>query len=433
MPCDETTVLISPPKRIRTPTPLPKLQLAIIMLVQICEPIASQSIYPYINQLLRELDIAPNKIGYYALVVRSDQWSRASDRVGRKKILLMGLFGTALSMLCFGLSRTFWTFVLSRCLTGLLNGNTDKHCVMKSVMGDLTDASNRAEGFAYLPDDASLSHPHERFPETFPGPLWSSFPYFLPCAATGAVILSTFVVVLVLFKETVPQQRRKSLDDDFSVTPRGPLPLRDLLTVSVVISVSNHVALGFLHTTFVMPVEFGGLGLPPSKIGLILAVDDAVTGIFQMCFFAKLVRRFGERRVFMNGLAAFLPIFSLFPVMSIVARWPGWNPAVWILVGCLIVLDALMNPSYGAMHLHLHHRIGSKCSRGTINGISQTSASVARAVGPALATSLFSLSAAHNILGGYMVYAVFFIIATLMLLLAARLPEQVWEDCDEDF
>ena len=34
----------------RLPKPLPKLQLAIVLLLQVCEPITSQSIYPYINQ-----------------------------------------------------------------------------------------------------------------------------------------------------------------------------------------------------------------------------------------------------------------------------------------------------------------------------------------------------------------------------------------------
>ena len=35
-----------------------------------------------------------------------------SDYVGRKPILLIGLFGSSVSMLCFGLSRTFWALVL---------------------------------------------------------------------------------------------------------------------------------------------------------------------------------------------------------------------------------------------------------------------------------------------------------------------------------
>jgi MFS family permease len=40
------------------------------------------------------------------------QWSRLSDHVGRKPVLLIGLLGTSASMLCFGLSRTFWRLVL---------------------------------------------------------------------------------------------------------------------------------------------------------------------------------------------------------------------------------------------------------------------------------------------------------------------------------
>ena len=98
------------------------------------------------------------------------QWSRASDIVGRKPILLIGLFGTTLSILFFGLSKTFTALVIryiprpsfwvnfannarfdifcSRCLCGLLNGNVG---VMKSTMGDLTDKTNRAEALVFLP------------------------------------------------------------------------------------------------------------------------------------------------------------------------------------------------------------------------------------------------------------------------------------------
>lgn len=53
---DEETPLLSSPvddQKKRQPTPLPKLQIAIIMLCQLCEPLISQSIYPYINQVSR--------------------------------------------------------------------------------------------------------------------------------------------------------------------------------------------------------------------------------------------------------------------------------------------------------------------------------------------------------------------------------------------
>lgn len=72
----------------------------------------------------------------------------------------------------------------------------------------------------------------------------------------------------------------------------------------------------------------------------------------------------------------------------------------------------------------------SKRSLGAINGLSQTTVSFARAVGPAMSTSLFSLSVEHKILGGYAVYAILFVFSGLALLLAARLPHEMWEEYD---
>lgn len=46
---DERTPLVD--RKQRKATPLPKLQIAVILLLQVCEPLTSQSIYPYINQV----------------------------------------------------------------------------------------------------------------------------------------------------------------------------------------------------------------------------------------------------------------------------------------------------------------------------------------------------------------------------------------------
>ena len=51
-------------------------------------------------------------------------------------------------MLFFGLSRTFPALVASRSLVGLLNGNVG---VLKSMLGEITDDTNVAQGFAFLP------------------------------------------------------------------------------------------------------------------------------------------------------------------------------------------------------------------------------------------------------------------------------------------
>ncbi|KAJ7433730.1 major facilitator superfamily domain-containing protein [Mycena latifolia] len=449
----------------KTRTPLPKLQLSIILLVQICEPIASQSIYPYINQLVSELDITggdEKKVGYYAglesLFFLTEamtvlQWSRLSDRIGRKPVLMLGLFGVASSILCFGLSRTFWTLVISRCLCGLLNGNIG---VMKSAMGDLTDKTNRADGFAYLPIvwaigasvgpliGGSLARPHDRFPEIFSSKFWEAYPYFLPCLVTGSfVFLSSFVTVP--WKNRSPRVLAEGGDAAIiragspPIAKReGPLPLRELLIFPVIISISNYVTLAFINTTLgallplflAMPIEIGGLGLSPPKIGLILSVYGIATGLLQVLCFARMVRRFGEKQVFINGMIACLPAFALLPIINIVARRSGLSYVVWILVGCVLAFGALMDTSFGAIFMFVTAS-APRSSRGTANGLSQTSVALARAVGPAMATSLFSLSVQHNLLGGYMVYAVYIVLSGLALVLAARLPDQIWDDVDD--
>ena len=49
---EQTPLLKKPQKPVYTP--LPKLQIAIVLILQICEPICSMSIYPYINEVSTE-------------------------------------------------------------------------------------------------------------------------------------------------------------------------------------------------------------------------------------------------------------------------------------------------------------------------------------------------------------------------------------------
>ena len=67
---------------------------------------------------------------------------------------------------------------------------------------------------------------------------------------------------------------------------------------------------------------------------------------------------------------------------------------------------------------------------GAINGLGQTTVSMARAVGPALATSLFAFSKEHNVLGGNAVYVVLIMLAGVLKWLASQLPDEI-QDRDE--
>ena len=76
------------------------------------------------------------------------QWGRLSDRIGRKPVLAIGLLGLAISMISFGLSHSLLSVIGSRALAGALNGNVG---VLKSAIGELTDESNMARAFSFIP------------------------------------------------------------------------------------------------------------------------------------------------------------------------------------------------------------------------------------------------------------------------------------------
>jgi MFS family permease len=108
--------------------------LTILALCRICEPIAFMSIFPYAYYMIKDFGIAKDEstLSMYVGMITSSFafaecvsgifWGRLSDRIGRKKVLLGGLFGTGLSMILFGFAQNLPMAMVARALGGLLNG-----------------------------------------------------------------------------------------------------------------------------------------------------------------------------------------------------------------------------------------------------------------------------------------------------------------------
>ncbi|KAH9010706.1 MFS general substrate transporter [Lactarius hengduanensis] len=471
---EEETPLLRDENPPRKETPLPITQIVVLLLLQLTEPITSLSIRPYINQLVSELPIVggdERKVGYYAGLIVSLyfaaqavsvlQWSRLSDNIGRKPVLLCGLLGTVVSSLLFGLSRSFPALVFSRCLHGMLNGNVG---VMKSMMAELTDETNVARGSSLISVTWAigcvmgpfiggvLSRPQDRWPNVFSHPFWGEYPYFLPCLSTASYALLSFSLAAIFLKETVKRNPVMKLNPEGnSDLPRvgagevldrpvkdteKPVPLRALLTRPVVVSVANYGMIGMLDMTagnfislvWSTSVEFGGLSMGPASIGLWMAGYGLMEGVFQFVAFPRIVRRFGTRRVFIASIILFAPVYTLLPFENLVLRHSshGMNLAVRLLIVLQFSALNFSGMGFGAIFMYISSAAPNKRSLGATNGIAQTIVSIQRTVGPAAAAALFAFSLDHNILGGNFAYVVLLAVVGVGLGVAVQLPNNTW-------
>ncbi|KIM62453.1 hypothetical protein SCLCIDRAFT_1215024, partial [Scleroderma citrinum Foug A] len=378
-------------------TPLPWRQFSILLLLQLVEPLTSQVIAPFLPQLVREIGIThgdESQVGYYVGLMYSLFFiteactifhrSRLSDRIGRRPVLLTGLFGLSISMYCFGLSKTFWGVVLSRCLNGALNGNIG---IMKSMIGELTDSTNIAFAFSFIPSTwylgatagpligGLLERPAEKFPGIFgDSAFFKEYPYFLPCAFPATIAAIWWFIAFFFMKETTKPQaspmeyffgrRRKCNTTEhtsptvengaFTHTRENPVPFCDLLVTFVLVAAGSYASFALIDMAFrtvlpvylSTPITIGDLGLDPSAIDTILAIVGTGNGVCQMFLLARLHDWLGAKNLFLAATLSYLPVIALLPITNWVAQAHGLNGLVWLLLGVQMLLSIFTNFSF---------------------------------------------------------------------------------------
>ncbi|OJK04500.1 hypothetical protein ASPACDRAFT_21308 [Aspergillus aculeatus ATCC 16872] len=210
----------------------PVRQLFVLALCRICEPIAFMSIFPYVYQMVESFHVTDNdrKIALYAGMITSSFtfaefsagmfWGRMSDRIGRKPVLVMGLIGTAISMIVFGFAPNLATAMVARALGGLLNGNIG---VLQTTVAEIvTVKEHQPRAYSIMPFvwclgsiigpamGGALAQPCDNYPWLFQrGTIFDSFPFLLPNLVCVVVLSSGIIVGLLFLEETHPEKRNR--------------------------------------------------------------------------------------------------------------------------------------------------------------------------------------------------------------------------------
>ncbi|TFK27810.1 MFS general substrate transporter [Coprinopsis marcescibilis] len=482
----------------RRPTPVPRLQLFVIILIQIAEPITATVIYPFVNQFVRDTGVTQGderKTGYYAGLIESVfflaealtvfQWGWLSDQLGRKPVLLLGPLGLTISMLGFGLSKTFVPLVLFRCMQGVFNGNIG---VSKSVLAEISDETNIGDLFSMLPLMWSMgitvgpiiggvfANPADRWPAVFGHiELLKEHPYLIPCAMAGCLAMTSFMVGLVALRETLPSApirqrcatcvkrnlRRLSvklevglpfLESSTTIPDYGSIEsygkddpaskktlsdnhqkssYRNLLVRPLLMTYLNYFFIAFtemahnalLPLMYSSSISLGGLGLDAYSIGMLMGTFGLVNATLQLKYLGRLTRRYGPRLIYICSYMSFLICIGLFPLASHFCKRAG--RVDWI-VGSLVFVQLAAQIPILACYASMHILVVSHAPKGHLgasNGIAQMIASIMRSIAPTVATSLFSVSLERSLAGGYMVYYILLVVVVVGIRISFLLPQ----------
>ncbi|CAD6444654.1 6ad748d0-e784-45cb-8bc6-8d9bdf14791b [Sclerotinia trifoliorum] len=202
-----------------------KRQLAILTCARLSEPLVQTSLRSYLFYQLKSFDPSlPDSViasqagimaGSFALaqLTTAMLWGRFSDRSGRKRVLLIGLGGTAFSCLGFGFAQNFWQALVFRMIGGALNGNVG---VMRTMISEIVkEKKYQSRAFLLLPMCGNigtiigpilgglLADPAGSYPSLFGGIKWlEKYPYAPPNLLSACFLASACLAVIFALEET---------------------------------------------------------------------------------------------------------------------------------------------------------------------------------------------------------------------------------------
>lgn len=312
-------------------------------------------------------------VASYSLMqlVFSPVWGSLSDRFGRRPLLILGLFGSAVSYLVFGLAESVAVLLVSRIVGGSMGATVP---VAQAIIADSTAPEKRARGMGMIGAAFGLGF---IFGPAIGGFL-SQWGYAAPGFVAAGLTGGNAIVAVFLLPESLPPERRVRSRRGWTALRQRAEALRAVLRRAELtrpILVLFVMTWGFAGITTTLPLYLDDpLGMTAATAGGLFAYLGLVAAVVQGRFIGPLVDRHGERTVAVAGglaLAAGMLIIGAVPSLA-----------------ALFVALALVGGGWGCVVPSIHSMISRRASdreQGEVLGVNQSSASAARVVGPVAA------------------------------------------------
>ena len=349
-------------------------------------------VLPYYAEGTR-FNATPSQVGllfasYSAMqLIFSPVLGRLSDKYGRRPVLLISLLGTSLGFFILGFANTLALLFVGRIIDGISGGNIS---TAQAYVADVTTEENRAKGMGLIGAAFGLGFV---FGPAIGGIL-SRWGINVPFLFAGSLALANTVLLYFTLPETVTADHPARVS---AATGRGWKHLvqslrNPRLGYVLTIYFLGIVAFSIMTATFSLFMMFR-MGYDAFHNGLVFAFVGIISALVQGGLIGKLVKKFGEPLLVMVG--ALLFAVSLVSIPFVTAA--SGLIAILTLGAVTSIGQAFMSPSLSS----LGSKSASAAEQGTVLGVMQSVASLARAVGPSLAAILIYSSVAQQGFGRY--------------------------------
>lgn len=302
---------------------------------------------------------------------------RLSDKYGRRPVLLISIIGTGIGFLIIGFAKTLWMLFVGRILDGITGGNIS---TAQAYIADVTTKENRAKGMGLIGAAFGLGF---IFGPAIGGIL-SRWGIHVPFFFAGSLCFANALLLYFRLPETVTKDHpaRQSAAGGRGMAELLQSLKEPKLAFVLTIYFLFIVAFSIMTTSFSLFTMFR-FGYDAQHTGYLFAYVGVIAVVIQGGLIGKLVKRFGELPLVIFGALCFA--VSLFAV-PFVGPAAGGLAALLIGGGVFSMGNSLATPALTS----LASKSVGPAQQGTVLGVTQSVASLARAVGPSIAAFLIA-------------------------------------------
>ncbi len=351
-------------------------------------------IIPVMPFYAEEIGASPTQLGLLMAVysfmqlIFAPMWGRISDKIGRKPIIMVGIFGLALSFFLMAVSTELWMLFAARIIGGFFS-SANMPTVMAYV-ADVTSPENRGKGMGLIGASVGLGF---IFGPAIGG-VFSQSNLSTPFYLAGISSLLTFVLVLVALKESLsPEQRQKQEKKKMPLLKAlsGPISILYILQLFVSLSLSG------LEATFAY-FAYEKAQLESVELGYIFMIMGFAGALVQGGIVGRLTKKYGEGFTIQLGIVISMIGFGLILFIDSFT-----TAAIYLTI--FGIGNGFIRPSVSSL---LTKR--SDTGHGRTTGLLSSFDSLGRIIGPPLGGILFSMTIGLPYISGIILSIIAFLL-----------------------